>query len=218
MKRSIGLGIVLASALAFAAVAADADKGAPSPIKSDGSLLNEGFDGPECPKGWAVVVDGGNRRDVGFKDGRCILNPGEGDNNITMPPLKADLEKDVVLEITFIVPAATKGGYSLLSMARESGEFQIVIMPAGDKQRVVMGKDRAVLGNIEVGKAYTLALLFQPDGNCKGVLSGPGIEKPSVQSVAGIDGVIHKILIGNVFGAGSGTLWIEHVRAGKPAK
>jgi hypothetical protein len=218
MARTTVLGTILASALAVAAFAADADKGAPAPIKSDASLLNEGFDAPGCPKSWDLSPEGGNRRDAAFKDGRCILNPGEGDNNITLPPLKADLDKDVVLEVSFAIPAATTGGYSVLSMTRESGEFQVVILPAGDAQRVVMGKERVALGAIEPGKVYTLALLFRPDGECKGVLTGPGIDKPAVQSVKGVDGVIHKTVIGNVFGAGSGSLWIEQVRAGKPVK
>jgi len=217
-STALSLGLVLASALAAGVFAADADKVAPSPITSDGSLLNESFDGVACPEGWSVVPSGGNRSDIAFKDGRCILNPGKGDNNITMPPLKADLEQDFVLEITFAIPEATKGSYSLMSMARESGEFQVSIVAVGDKLRVTMGKKGLPLGEIVPGKVYTVALLFQPDGTCKGVLSGPGIDKPVVKSVTGIDGVIHKTLIGNVFGAGTGSLWVEHVRAGKVAK
>lgn len=217
-SKALSLGLVLASALAAGVLAAEGDKGAPSPIKSDGSLINESFDGTACPAGWAVVPDGGNRRDVAFKDGHCILNPGTGDNNITMPALKADLDRDFILEITFAIPEATKGGYSLLSMSRESGEFQVTIVAVGDKQRVVMGKTGVTLGEIVPGKVYTAALLFQPDGTCKGVLSGPGIDKPAVQSVTGVDGVVHKTIVGNVYGAGTGSLWIEHVRAGKAAK
>jgi hypothetical protein len=204
--------------MCLAVLAADGDKAAPSPIKADGSLLNEAFDGAGVPDGWDLSPGGGNRKDVSFKDGRCVLNPGQGDNNITMPPLKANLQEDFVIELAFGIPAPTKGGYSILSMTRESGEFQVVVTDDGDARRVVMGKDRVVLGDLRPGKTYTLALQFQPKGECKGVLAGPGIEKPSVQTVAGVEGVIHNIVLGNVFGAAEGSLFIEHAKAGKPAK
>jgi len=184
-------------------------------IRADGSLLNEGFDGGAMPEGWSFTP-GGNRRDASFKDGMCILNPGKGDNNILAPRMAFNLDEPFVIEIGFGVPAPTKSQFCVLSMAREGGEFQVVIVEAGDARKVMMGNK--TLGVIQPGKTYTLGLKCNPDGTYEGLLTGPGIDKPEAQSVSGVDGAIRSVILGNVFNAGEGGIYYDYVKAGKPAK
>lgn len=218
-----GLSIALAFTLCAAAFAADA----PAPIQSDGAYLNEAFDGAALPAGWVLAKDGSNRAAVSFQDGRCLFNPGKGDNNVALPPLKINLEEPFVIEITFTLPAPTGAqepgakathatAFSIFCMSREGGEFQAMIAPTDDARCVIMTGSRP-LGIIQPGKPYTLAVLVQPDGAYKGTLAGPDIVKPVVQSVTGARGPIKALLLGNVNGSAVGSLSVDSIKIGKPA-
>lgn len=213
-----GMGMALVLAAGLSAWAADADKPATPAIASDGSLLNETFDGTKLPAGWDLHAGGGNRRDVTLKDGRLIFNPGKGDNNVLLPKLPINLDEDFVIEITFVMPEPTKNGYTLLSLNREGGYFQIIIADAEGTRRVVMNRGANWFGPIEAGKPYIFALMCRPDGACKGTLTGPGIAKPSIQTVPGPDGIIKEVALGNVFSDGVGSLHIDSIKVGKPAR
>lgn len=204
MRLVLGIGFVFALCLgAFA----DADKTTGSAIKSDGSLLDEQFTSPSIPKGWIIPV-AGNRHDISFKDGCCIFNPGKGDNNIIMPTLPINLTEDFVLEITFSVPAPVVGTFSVMDMKRDGGDLMLVVNAAGATQNVMLGRTK-LLSAIEPGKTYTVAMQCKPDGTCLGVLTGPGIETPAVQTFNGSNGPLRGIVLGNVFGAGEGSMSID---------
>lgn len=215
MKTRGLAGVVMALGLAVC-VAALAQEQKPAPlIRADGSVLNEGFDAGAMPKGWDFTP-GGNRRDATFKDGLCILNPGKGDNNITTPRMAFDLEQPFVIEMGFGVPAPTTSQFCILSLVREGGQFQVVIVEAGDARNVLMGNK--TLGAIQPGKTYVLAVKCNPDGTYEGLLTGPGIDKPAAQSIASVDGAISGVILGNVFNAGEGGIFFDYVKAGKQTK
>lgn len=188
----------------------------PAGFACDGALLNESFDAGKLPPGWELGPAPA-RRDVSFKDGRCILNPGRGDNFISMPSLAINLEEVFVVELTFSIPAPTTGGYSLLTLSREGGEFKVLLSPGEKGQYVVMTRSRP-LGLIEPGKSYTVSVRCHPDGNYEGTLVGEGIKQPVTVKVAGPDGPFKtNLIVGNGINEAEGGVAIDHAKVGLPA-
>ena len=183
-----------------------------APVQSDGTWLDAGFEAGKLPAGWEIP--GSGRRDVSLTNGCCILNPGKGDNYLAMPFLKNDLDQDFVIEMDFCIPEPVKGPYSLFAMIREGGNFQLVLSPTGSVQSVTMNS-LVSLGAIKPGAVYTVAVLCHPDGTYEGTLAGPGIEKPAVRAYAGPDGALNKMVLGNTYGAGVGSVAIGRVRIGR---
>jgi hypothetical protein len=188
---------------------------APAGFQCDGSLLSESFDGGTLPKGWELPA-GGNRREVSFKDGMCILQAGKGDNFIALPALAINFDEVVVVEMSFSIPAPTSGGFSLVTLSREGGEFK-VLLSAGEKgQYLVMTRSRP-LGLVEPGKTYTVALRCHPDGSYEATLTGETIKQPVVQKVAGPDGGLKaNLMLGNNVGSADGGVSVDQVKVGKP--
>jgi hypothetical protein len=189
-------------------------------VKCDGRLMNASFRGPGLPDGW-TVTGGGNLGDYTIKDGRLTFKMGDGDNNMTLPTFSLKGGDDFVIEMDFGAIGKTAGGYSLLCMSYSDG--QVWLRLAGEKEGkaaldISRGDDSRDLGLIEKGKTYNVVLHFLPDKNVECTVSGPGLAQPVKQTMPGRKGTLDGLAAGNVFGAGSGSIYFESFKIGKVAR
>ena len=197
------------------ALAADAPAVVPPSFGSDGSVLNESFNGSTLPKGWDSPDSGGNAREVTFKDGAAIFKVSKGDNFIELPKVVIDLDKPFAVEITFSIPSPTAEGFTIFTIGRVGGEFKIPIYPSERGPSLNIPGTRT-LGVVESSKTYTVVVVIDPDGSFKATLAGGSIEKPLIVTGKGPEGLIKTMLLGNTRGLAEGGLRIEEVKIGLP--